>query len=346
MKKTVQYSKKMKQEAEIAANRKLYASRIWLDICADVHTSMLLERILYWFMPAKDGTMKVKVVRDGKYWIAKTRKMWADELRIKVRQYDKALKNLKEMGLVETIYSEYGPLKRVTHIRVNYETLEQLKEEWTQSYIEQNTINDEGVSEAEMKAAMEYERKNSIFFSESENYCEEITEMMKETSEMIETPEKESEISNQETDESTKTVEIEEVLRDVKAENAEKPETAFERIWNAYPNKMDKSQALTEYLAVRKKKLATDEVILDAVTKYSKFVEGTPKQYIKKFKTFLKYRCWENDYSIPDTASTQKKSSDTSYKDYEVFKTDRYDYDAIEHKSWMDMLYKSEQIPV
>jgi len=338
--KKVQYSVTEK-DAETAANRKLYISRIWMDVCDDIHTGMLLERILYWFMPNKDGSMKVKVVRNKNYWIVKTRQAWSDELRIKPRQYDKALRKLKDLGLIEVIYAAYGNARRVTHIRVNYEQIEKVRKEWKESYIEQQEQKKAVYDEAEVKAAVAYEKAHSVFFKESENYCEDIAETIKKAETDIELIEPAFEPTAEPTLIPTEKQEKAKVVsKDTMP--TEKPENSFEKLWNVYPNKMDKLQALNEYLKIRKQKTVSDDVIMESIKSYSEYVADTPKQFIKKFSSFLKYKCWENDYSKPDTVA---KKSDTSYKDYEVFTKDNYDYAEIERKSSV-RICESMKVPV
>lgn len=63
--------------------------------------ALLLYRIRYWWP-------KASVIQDGKKWIAKTHKQWADELGISPRTYRTAQDRLLERGLIETITAEFN----------------------------------------------------------------------------------------------------------------------------------------------------------------------------------------------------------------------------------------------
>lgn len=63
--------------------------------------ALLLYRIRYWWP-------KATVIQDGKKWIAKTHKQWADELGMAPRTYRTAQQRLLERGLIETITAEFN----------------------------------------------------------------------------------------------------------------------------------------------------------------------------------------------------------------------------------------------
>jgi len=87
-------------------------------MAGDVIAGLLLSQIVYWYLPSKkDGRSKLRVYKDGHYWIARTRKDWWDELRIRAKRADRALSILEEKGLIDTaVYKFNGaPTK---HIRI------------------------------------------------------------------------------------------------------------------------------------------------------------------------------------------------------------------------------------
>ena len=88
--------------AEAAFTSKLnVVHHAYVDIAGDLVAGALLGQILYWFGPGKEGKTRARIVKDGRYWIAKARADWWDEIRITPKQYDRAAKILKDKGLIE-----------------------------------------------------------------------------------------------------------------------------------------------------------------------------------------------------------------------------------------------------
>ena len=74
---------------------------VYIDITGDLIAGILLSQIIYWNLPSKEGKSKLKVTYKGRKGIAKGRNEWWDEIRITPKQYDRAIKILKELELVE-----------------------------------------------------------------------------------------------------------------------------------------------------------------------------------------------------------------------------------------------------
>jgi hypothetical protein len=93
--------------------------KIYVDMADDSVTGLLLSQIVYWYLPSKkDGRSKLRVYKDGHYWIAKARKEWRDEIGISPKQVDRALKILEEKGIIVTALYKFNgaPTK---HIRID-----------------------------------------------------------------------------------------------------------------------------------------------------------------------------------------------------------------------------------
>ncbi len=101
----------------------------YIDIAGGLIEGTLLSRILYWFSEDKNGKKKVRIFKDGHYWIAKQRKDWQDEIRITERQYDKAIKELKNKGFVELAKYKFNAMPTV-HIRPIWENINKAVEAW------------------------------------------------------------------------------------------------------------------------------------------------------------------------------------------------------------------------
>lgn len=72
-------------------NKTLHA---YIDIAGDLVAGALLSQIMYWFSEDKNGNIRVKVEKDGQYWLVKRREDWMSEIRISKKQYDCAIKKL------------------------------------------------------------------------------------------------------------------------------------------------------------------------------------------------------------------------------------------------------------
>lgn len=111
-----------------ACKRKgLYNS--WLmHICRkDLPLTMMLERLIYWFSPGKDGSPRVRVIRDGKYWLAKSDHEW-DDARLSRKQVKRAKVLLRRYGIIEYHSRMFAGI-RMTHYTLDLDKLtENLKD--------------------------------------------------------------------------------------------------------------------------------------------------------------------------------------------------------------------------
>lgn len=92
--------------------------RIYIDIADDLVAGILLSQIIYWNLPNEKGQTKLKVEKDGKLWLAKSRQEWWEEIRISPKQFDNAIKKLESKNIVETKLFKFNgaPTK---HIALN-----------------------------------------------------------------------------------------------------------------------------------------------------------------------------------------------------------------------------------
>ena len=79
-----------------------YTHHLIVDLAGDLVTGTLLSQIIYWFRPDKDGRSKLRVEREGRFWLAKLRPDWWAEIKVTPKQFDRSITILKEKGLVET----------------------------------------------------------------------------------------------------------------------------------------------------------------------------------------------------------------------------------------------------
>lgn len=103
---------------QILPNEKpIVISPTMVAIAGDLVVGSLLSRIVQWHLPNKNGQSKLRVVRQGKFWIAKPRDQWMAECGLSLEQYKRGIKVLKAKGLIETKQMIYGD-KNVTHLRL------------------------------------------------------------------------------------------------------------------------------------------------------------------------------------------------------------------------------------
>jgi hypothetical protein len=91
--------------------------KTYIDIAQDLIAGIMLSQIIYWHLPAKDGTTKMRVEKEGSLWIAKARASWWDECRLTEKQVDRALAILEKLGIIEVKIWLFDN-KRTPHIRV------------------------------------------------------------------------------------------------------------------------------------------------------------------------------------------------------------------------------------
>lgn len=126
----IQMTEEQRLHAEAAFAQKLNVlHHAYIDMSGDLVAGALLGQILYWLAPQKDGSPRARIQKDGRYWIAKARTDWWEEIRISPKQYDRAVKILEEKGFVETRTMRFdgNPVK---HISVNAEAVNAALEKW------------------------------------------------------------------------------------------------------------------------------------------------------------------------------------------------------------------------
>jgi hypothetical protein len=73
----------------------------FITLTGSLEAGILLSQITYWFMPSTKGSSKLRVHRDGKWWLAKTRKDLAAECGLTEYQCKKAIAVLKAQKLIQ-----------------------------------------------------------------------------------------------------------------------------------------------------------------------------------------------------------------------------------------------------
>lgn len=92
--------------------------KTYIDISGDFMAGVLLSQIIYWYLPNKEGKSKLRVKKNGHYWIAKKREDWYEEIRFTEANYKTAIKKLEKANLVVKERFKFDGTP-TTHIRLN-----------------------------------------------------------------------------------------------------------------------------------------------------------------------------------------------------------------------------------
>ncbi|PFJ14745.1 replication protein [Bacillus cereus] len=105
-------------QLEIFARSGYMVRLAYVDITEDLIAGILLGQIVYWYMPNEQGKSKLRVKKNGEFWLAKSREDWKEEIRITPKQYDRAIKILISKGLVEVQKFKFNGAP-TNHIKLN-----------------------------------------------------------------------------------------------------------------------------------------------------------------------------------------------------------------------------------
>lgn len=93
--------------------------RVYIDMAqGDLAAGVLLSQLVWWHTPSKHtNKTKLRVKKDGHFWVARRREDYWDDCRLGPRQFDRAAKILIEEGLIEKkVYKFNG--EPTVHIRI------------------------------------------------------------------------------------------------------------------------------------------------------------------------------------------------------------------------------------
>lgn len=102
---------------ELSSRQSIDVKVAYIDMAGDIVAGVLLSQIVYWHLPDRQGRRKLRVARDGKLWLVKSRHDWWSECRLSPKQVDRAIKLLAAKGLIETRLYSFGGVPK-THIRI------------------------------------------------------------------------------------------------------------------------------------------------------------------------------------------------------------------------------------
>ncbi|MFZ0663897.1 MAG: hypothetical protein WAM66_14495 [Acidobacteriaceae bacterium] len=97
--------------------------REYVRIGGDLTVGSLLSQIIYWHRPDKHGKSKLRVLINGQFYVAKTSPEWMDECCLSEAQVKRALRVLKQKGLIEIKLKKFNGTPQ-NHVRLNETRLE------------------------------------------------------------------------------------------------------------------------------------------------------------------------------------------------------------------------------
>ncbi|MGX5475973.1 conserved phage C-terminal domain-containing protein [Bacillus toyonensis] len=221
----------------------------YVDITGDLIAGILLGQIVYWYMPNEQGKSKLRVKKQGEFWLAKSREDWKEEIRITPKQYDRAIKILIEKGFVEVKKFKFNGAP-TNHIKLNIsEVTERVK--WILTFGE---IPNSPLGEMEL--------------TETVNSLTEIT----------------TKITTETTNNNICAAKADTKKKPAKHSYSDD----FEEIWSIYPKKRNKPKAYQRYQEALEKNHSHDDIKY-GITCYAKECErnSTELTYIKMMEGFL-----------------------------------------------------------
>lgn len=105
------------KQAAQAAIRTCVLYLDFLDLLDDHLAALVASRIYWWCcVPGKNGKSKLRVYKDGQWWLAKSRTDWEAELNMSPKQVSRVMDVLERHQLVQTMVTMFNG-KPTTHIR-------------------------------------------------------------------------------------------------------------------------------------------------------------------------------------------------------------------------------------
>lgn len=94
-------------------------------------------------------------------------------------------------------------------------------------------------------------------------------------------------------------------------------EEEFNIIWNIYPRKQGKANALKSYMKARKKGV-TKETIYNGLQNYINYIkiEKIQSQFIKQGSTWFNQECWNDDYTIKREMTTKDLAEHIDFSEF------------------------------
>jgi len=214
---------------EKATRDTIDVKRCYVDITGDLVTGILFSQIIYWFLPNRRNQLKVKIQKQGRYWLCKERKDWWDECRITEYQFDRAIKVLCNKKLTIKKTFKFNGTPKV-HITINFEVLREALKDYYKT--KKDLLSDEmGLSNLLSSVSVE-----ETHAEPKKSYLSELRGMRLDLFNMVKDKYNEKGIKHP----------VKIVNSDVKLK-----EYLFEHFWNLYKRKKRKPYVLRKFKALK-----------------------------------------------------------------------------------------------
>lgn len=106
------------------ATKKIMYTPEYAELTGNLVAAAILNQIIYWLSPStKTGKPRAGVKKKDGLWLAKSSKMWADELGVSEHKARRAVDLLKKLGFITTKVYKFDKAP-TTHIRLNERVLQ------------------------------------------------------------------------------------------------------------------------------------------------------------------------------------------------------------------------------
>ncbi len=286
-----------------ALNDRFTTEKMYVDIAnGDLIAGILLSQILYWYSPSKDGNAtKLRVVKDGELWLAKGRDDWWEECRITPYQFDRAVKTLCDLGIIEKKVFKFNGNPTI-HLRIVEDRFLELVDAYIDSISEQ--IEDAYTEDRLKRNAGDIQNGFSIL---SENRLGESAISLTDTTTDTTTEITKERKEYKEKKESRKSNDLLFTVEEKK--KADKELEMFNAFWKAYPKKQKRAVALKcwQKLKVDDELFAEIMAGMDRLKQSRQWREQDGK-FIPMPSTFLNERRWEDEPEVDKQALVQKSN--------------------------------------
>ena len=297
--------------------------RIYIDIAEDLVAGLLLSQIIYWHLPSKkDGMTRLRVKKDDKLWLAKSREDWWDECRITPRQFDRAINILVDKGLVEkqrfrfdgspTIHIRLIPDRLMEEIGTVLDKYTQREMDISESAIDKHEQREMDINESVKSKLTKCEDPS---LQKSDIHLNEISKTLTET-----TPEITTETTTLNTyalESACDSTRVSPNDHD-KQEKPRKPfrslkqQQRFDAFWESYPRKRSKGQAEKTWVKLNPNDDLLEEILTGLENaKNSIDWQKDGGQYIPYPSTWLNAKGWEDELPAMRDSPTAQKNYDT-----------------------------------
>jgi hypothetical protein len=159
-----------RQQREKNARGGVFIDLTYIDMADDLNAGLLLSQIMYWNSVGNDGSVRAKLVKDGRVWIAKKKAEWYNEVRLSEKQVRRAETILKKKGLVDIQLWKFGG-DPMNHYSLNWSKFFELEQQVLLGQVESDQraeTSGTNASEGENKSYPQVENSESAQRSETE----------------------------------------------------------------------------------------------------------------------------------------------------------------------------------